>query len=181
MAVSLLTGTLPGVLAQAVAVIALGLLAASGVAKFIDPDPTTGAMSAARLPASKPVTYLLGAVEVGVATTALVAGGPSLVAGALLYAGFSAFTFAATIKRIPVQSCGCFGREDTPPSTLHVVFNLVATIGLAATAVLGLEPVNWSLPVIELVMFLGFAALGVSAAYLMLTRLPQLLELASES
>jgi hypothetical protein len=61
------TVTLLTVVAQAVATIALGLLGASGVAKLVDPEPTTGALRAARLPASNLLTRLLATVEIVVA------------------------------------------------------------------------------------------------------------------
>jgi len=169
------------VLAQAVAAIALGLLAASGLAKLVDPEPTTGAMRSARLPASNPVTYVLGTVEVLLALASLAVGGMAVVGTAILYGGFTVFTFAATRKRIPVQSCGCFGRDDTPPSPLHVAFNLVAMVSLLAVASLGVAPIDWSLPGLQLALYLGFTAIGVYVSYLMLSSLPQLLDLSSTS
>jgi uncharacterized membrane protein YphA (DoxX/SURF4 family) len=170
------------VLAQAVAAIALGLLAASGLAKLVDPEPTTGAMRSARLPASNLVTYVLGTVEVLLASASLaVGGGVVLVGAAILYGGFTVFTFAATRKRIPVQSCGCFGRDDTPPSPLHVSFNLGAMVSLLAVASLGVSPIDWSLPGPQLALYLGFTAIGVYVSYLMLSSLPQLLDLSSTS
>ncbi len=164
-------------LAQAVAAIALGLLAASGVAKLIDPEPTTGAMRAARLPASRALTYTLGATEVVVGTLGLVAG-TALFVAALLYLAFSMFTFAAIRKRIPVQSCGCFGRDDTPPNALHLVYNVVASLAIVAATMLDLDPVDWSLPAGELVIVRGYLVAGVYASYLLLARLPQVLKLA---
>lgn len=168
-------------LAQAVAAIALGLLAASGLAKLVDPEPTTGAMRSARLPASNSITYALGVVEMVLAAAALVSGGPGLLGAAVLYGGFTVFTFAATRKRIPVQSCGCFGRDDTPPSLIHVVFNLSATVTLLVLAAAGTGPIDWALPALQLVLYLGFAAMGVYLSYLLLSRLPQLLDLISTS
>lgn len=178
LAVNSLAGTLPRVLAQAIAAIALGLMAASGIAKFADPDPTTGAMAAARLPASRTITFLLALGEVAVAGIALAAGGPATAAAGIAYLAFSIFTFAAMRKRIPVQSCGCFGREDTPPSWLHVGFNVVSTVALFTVAATDLVPIDWGLPVLQLSLYIGFSLIGVVASYLMLTRLPQTLELA---
>jgi len=174
-------GTLPMVLAQAVAAIALGLLAASGLAKLVDPEPTIGAMRSARLPASNLVAYLLGTVEVLLASASLAMGGVALVGAAILYGGFTVFTFAATRKRIPVQSCGCFGRDDTPPSPIHVSFNLGAMVSLLAVASLGVSPIDWGLPGLQLALYLGFTAIGVYVSYLMLSSLPQLLDLSSTS
>jgi len=149
-------------------------MASSGVAKLVDPDPTTGAMRAARLPASTPITYTLGLVESTVAVLALAVGGPAVAAGAVLYAGFTVFTLAATVYDVPIQSCGCFGRADTPPSRIHVAFNLLATLALGRLALAGMGPIDWSLPPVDLVLFLGYAIAGVFASYLLLARLPQL-------
>ena len=91
------------VVAQAVATIALGLLGASGIAKLIDPEPTTGAMAAARLPSSNLLTRLLGSAELVVAFGALAVGGRlPVAAGALFYLAFGVFTSAATIG-VPVK------------------------------------------------------------------------------
>lgn len=167
-------GTLPLVVAQAVAAIALGLLAASGIAKLVDPTPTTGAMRSAKLPSSDFITYSLGGVEILAALSALSVGGLSAWAGALLYAAFAVFTFAALRGQVPLQSCGCFGREDTPPTALHVGFNLMAALALATLPLLGLDPVPWNLEVAELALFLAFAATGAYASYLLLSSLPRL-------
>lgn len=168
------TGTLPEVVAPAIAAIALFLLAASGVAKLIDPEPTTGAMRAAGLPASNPVSYLFGMAEIGVASLALVFGGMGVILAAILYAAFSIFTIAAVRRQIPVQSCGCFGREDTPPSLLHVSFNIAATIALLTSTVLDLSPIDWAMPAVDVALYVAFALLGAYSSFLLLTRLPQL-------
>ncbi len=160
--------------AQAAATIALGLLGASGVAKLVDPEPTTGAMRTTRLPSSNVVSRALGATEVLVAAGALVTGGAFVIAAAGFYLAFGVFTFVALARRIPLQSCGCFGREDTPPTVLHLVFNAASALALASLPVLGLDPVPWSMPTVELGLYGGFATAGVYASYLLLTRLPQL-------
>lgn len=164
--------------AQAVAAIALGLLGASGVVKLIDPDPTTGAMGAAGLPSSRSLSRVLGLFEILTAIVALSVGGAAIVAGAGLYASFTVFTGFALYKRLPIQSCGCFGREDTPPTGLHLGYNIVASLALLALAVLDVAPIDWNLTPVELVLYLGFATIGVYASYLLIARLPRLLELA---
>jgi hypothetical protein len=171
------TVTLLTVVAQAVATIALGLLGASGVAKLVDPEPTTGALRAARLPASNRLTRLLATVEIVVAIAALSVGGPSVLGAAVLYTGFGLFTFGALTRRFPLQSCGCFGRADTPPSSLHIAFNVVAAIGLFSLSIVGRSPIDWTLPAVELSLFAGFSVIGVGASYLLLTQLPQLMSL----
>ena len=81
--------------AAAVAAIALGLLGLAGMAKIADPVPTVGALRGARLPSSKFVVRILGSVEVAVSLAGLVMGGPWVTGGAVLYAGFAAFTWLA--------------------------------------------------------------------------------------
>jgi len=162
------------VVAQAVATIALGLLGASGAAKLVDPEPTTGAMRLARLPSSNALSRLLALAEIAAAVVGLAIGGVTVMIAGGLYAGFAVFTFSAVANRIPLQSCGCFGREDTPPTAVHVVFNLVSALALLLLPFLGHSPVDWTLPATELFLYGGFAAVGVYASYLLLTRLPQL-------
>ena len=153
------------------------LLLVSGGAKLADPAPTSGALRGAGFPSGRGVVYLLGAAE-------LAAGGWSLFAGgggagwavATLYAGFGWFVALALRRRLPIASCGCFGKVDTPPSRLHLVLNSAGAAGgvwAAVTtspslvAVLGDQP--WSgLP------YLGFLAAGTYAAFLLLTVLPRL-------
>lgn len=162
--------------AQAVATIALGLLGASGVAKLIDPEPTTGAMASARLPSSASISRMLGVAEVVAATLGLVDGGITVAPAMLLYLAFGVFTLSGLRDRIPLQSCGCFGREDTPPTWIHVAYNLVSAVALAVILVVDGSPIDWRMGTVELLLYLGFAVLGVYASYLLMTRLPQLLE-----
>lgn len=179
MALGVATVTLPLVVAQALAAIALGLLGASGIMKLVDPEPTTGAMNVAHLPSSNMLSRLLGLVEIGVAMTALAIAGPSVLLAAGLYAAFTIFTVVAIVSRIPLQSCGCFGKEDTPPTAIHVTFNALATLALVLVFLTGNGAIDWALPTLELVLYLGFTAIGVYTTYLLMTRLPQVLTLTS--
>lgn len=163
------------VVAQAVATIALGLLGASGVAKLIDPDPTTGAMAAGGLISSNLMSRLIGVTEVAAATIGLTVGGWGLVAGSVLYLSFAVFTLFALRRNLPIRSCGCFGREDTPPTVFHVAYNLIAAFSMIVLSLGRDVPVDWSLDVAPLSLYLGFAAVGVYASYLMLARLPSVL------
>lgn len=54
---------------------------------------------------------------------------------AALYAGFAAFVVAALATGAPLQSCGCFGEADAPPSARHVAVDaaVAALAVLAAT------------------------------------------------
>jgi len=167
--------------AQVVAVIALGLLGSGGVAKVVDPDPTSGALEAARLPSSRLLSRLLGTAEIVAAAVGLSVGGTMALPAVLLYVGFTVFTLTAVRRALPIQSCGCFGRVDTPPSWIHVGYNGVATLALAMLVVNQESPIPWAAPPSEFLFYVAFAALGVYLSYLLLTRLPQTLSLAKSS
>jgi uncharacterized membrane protein YphA (DoxX/SURF4 family) len=169
--------TLPTVVAQAVSAVALVLLAASGVSKVFDPDPTRGAMQAARLPSSRLISRSLGIAEIVAGVAGLVLGGPWLAFAALLYLGFFVFTMAAVRKRLPIQSCGCFGREDTPPTVLHVVFNALSSAALGYVALLSEQAVPWTGPSVEVALYLAFSLVGAYLAYLLLEQLPRTLQM----
>jgi hypothetical protein len=170
--------TLPPVVAQAFAAISLGLLGVAGAAKLVDPDPTSGALREAGLPAGKASARLLGAGEAFAAVMALTFGGLVVAPASILYLGFGAFTLWAVRGSRPIQSCGCFGREDTPPSWLHVAYNATAVVALAYLAVTGRPSIPWTLPATELVGYAFFALTGVFASYLLLSSLPQTLSVA---
>lgn len=159
----------------AVSVIALGLLGAAGIAKMLDPVPTAGALRASHLPSNAPVVRLLGAVEVAASILGLLFGGLWVMAAAVLFLGFLVFSWLALRNVVPVQSCGCFGQEDTPPSWFHVVFNITTLIALVVVGVTSGSPIPWDAPLVETSVFLGYAALGTFLSYLLLTRLPQTL------
>lgn len=158
--------------ASAAAVIALGLLGFAGVAKVVDPDPTTGAINAAGVATGNLVSRVLGAIEVCAALAGLIVGSVAAAPAAILYLGFTVFTFLAVRRAIPVQSCGCFGREDTPPSRIHVVYNLCATASLVWLVLDRTQPIPWSSPTVEVMTYLGYAGLGGFLSYLLLAKLP---------
>lgn len=157
---------------QAVAAITLLLLGASGVAKVLDPIPTSGALRAAGLPSARGVSLTLGLVEILAAVAGLALGSIAVAPAAVLYAAFTVFTLAAVRRRIPLQSCGCFGRDDTPPDVIHVVYNGVATVALTWVAASGSDAIPWDSAPVDLVLFVGFAVLGGYASYLLLAVLP---------
>ena len=98
-----------------------------------------------------------------------------MIPAAVLYAGFTLFTLVATRQQIPVQSCGCFGREDTPPSYIHVVYNAVASLSLFWVALTESTPILTDGMPVETLLFVVFALAGAYASYLLLGRLPQVL------
>ena len=165
--------------AQGITTIALALLAASGISKALDPDPTRGALKAARLPSFTALVIVLGVLEVVAAVAGIVAGGRWLAVAAVLYLGFSMFTLAAVWGRIPVQSCGCFGRDDTPPTPLHIVYNIAATAAIGYLILTDQQAVPWSNSGIEVALFIGLSLIGAYLSYLALSQLPRTLSMLS--
>lgn len=155
--------------------IAAALLVLSGGYKIYDPAPTVGALTAGRLPSGRWAAYTLGTVEIVAALAGTVMGGAASLTVAAVYLAFAAFVAYALLRRLPLQSCGCFGKADTPPTWGHLVFNLfsagvagaIATKATAPIEVLADQPLAG-------VPYLAFVGLGVWVVYLLLTELPQL-------
>ena len=157
--------------------IAAVLLAAAGVAKAIDPTMTVGALRRFGIHAPSAAVRALGAIEAGLALAAAITGARSLVlAVAISYLLFSAFVVVARARRLPIGSCGCFGRVDTPPSWIHVAVNLAcaaSAFGVAARDGGGLASTLDAQPLAG-VPFLALIAVGTYAAFTALTVVPQL-------
>jgi hypothetical protein len=153
------------------------LLVAAGFAKIRDTGPTEGALATASLPVGRTTVLALGVVEITAGLSALVVGGSVaawVVAG--LYAGFAGFVGVALLRSLPLQSCGCFGREDTPPTATHVVVNAAASLGAATVAVTGFPSLFDVMADQPLggVPYLAFVGIGAFALYLLLAELPRL-------
>ena len=118
------------------ALVAAALLALAGAQKLLDPTMTVGALRALRLPSSPLLVRAGSGVELGLGAAAVVVGGGLLWwAVAASYALFGAFVVAALRSGTMIGSCGCFGREETPPHPSHVLLNGVLASLAAATAV----------------------------------------------
>ncbi len=114
------------------ALVTAALLVMAGAQKLLDPTMTVGALRSMRLPGSPLLVRLGSALELGLGAAAITLGGSGLWWGvALSYVLFSAFVATALRKGTMIGSCGCFGREETPPHPSHVVVNL-GLAGLAA-------------------------------------------------
>jgi hypothetical protein len=116
------------------------LLAFAGAAKAVDPVMTVGALRALGLPSSRTWVRIGAASELLVGLLAAAAGWAWvwwLVAAS--YLAFAAFVVAALRAETMVGSCGCFGREDTPPHAVHVVVDVALAATAAAAAVLGVR------------------------------------------
>jgi hypothetical protein len=117
------------------AVAAAAVLAVAGAAKLLDPTMTVGALRVMGLPSGPWLVRIGSAAELALGICAVVLGG-ALLWGlvAVSYAAFAGFVVAALVSGRPIGSCGCFGREDTPPTWWHVVLNVLAGAATAAYA-----------------------------------------------
>jgi hypothetical protein len=157
------------------ALVAAGLLAFGGAQKLIDPTMTVGALRVAGLPGGPRLVRAGAAAELALGVLAIVAGGPVVwLLAALSYAAFAIFVGSALARDLPIGSCGCFGRTDTPPHPVHVLLN-AALAAVAVTAALALDRA----PLDELtdrpgdaVIAAALALLGLAAAYSAFVRLP---------
>lgn len=111
-------------LAPAAAVFSLVLIV-TGLAKLVRPHDVEKALSQLGLPRIGGIGYLIGGAEVVVGTAALFF--PAvLIAQAVLYACFALWVVWALRSNVPLASCGCLGRDDTPPTVAHVVLDVIA-------------------------------------------------------
>lgn len=157
--------------------IAAALLVLAGVPKIAEPGDTTRAIRSVGLPAADPAVRLLAVVEVAIGIAVIAFGGPAAAAMlGLLYAAFAGFILLAMRRGGAVASCGCFGKDDTPPTYGHLLLNLsAAAVGIVAAfgGVGGLLDVLPDQPAAG-IPFIGFVGLGAWFGYLVLTALPRL-------
>ena len=160
--------------------IAAALLAIGGVMKAWRPQDTANALRGVGLPGSSLLVRVGGAVEAVIGATALITGGTvSAVLVALSYTVFLAFVVTALRRDVPVATCGCFGKVDTPPSRVHVAVNLAA---VAAAVIVAVDPgagLPDTLRVQPLagIPYLLLVGLGVGLVFVALTSLPRTLAL----
>ncbi len=127
--------------------IAAGLLVVAGVAKASRPDDTARALvtlrSSRRAPGGRAVS--LRRMRLFVRTGALAEAVLGLIAllmprpltaslVALSYATFSVVVVVARRRGGPLATCGCFGRPDTPPTTVHLFVNLLLAVSAVVVA-----------------------------------------------
>ena len=161
--------------------IAAVLLVLGGALKVLRPHDTAVALQAAGVPTGDHVVRLGAAAEVALGATALVAFGAVPAAFvAASYLVFLAFVTLALTRRLPIASCGCFGKADTPPSLVHAAVNGVAVVCALAMA---LDPSTSPLDALTdglpgSAAFGLLVAVGVLAAFLTLTLLPRTLAVA---
>jgi Methylamine utilisation protein MauE len=153
------------------------LLTVAGALKAVDPVMTAGALRRAGLPVPPLIVRVGGAFEalVGVAAIATGALVPALLV-AVSYLLFTGFVLVALARHLPIGSCGCFAKMDTPPSVVHIVINLGAVVAATAVALGPGGGVGDVLADQELLglPFLLLVGIATSCAFLALTLLPQL-------
>jgi hypothetical protein len=118
------------------ALVAAALLGLAGAQKLVDPAMTVGALRALHLPSSAWSVRAGAAAELALGVAAVTAGGAALwwlVAAS--YLAFGSFVIAALRHGTMIGSCGCFGREDTPPHLTHVVLNAALAAVAASVAI----------------------------------------------
>jgi hypothetical protein len=157
---------------------AAALLAVAGAQKVVDPAMTVGALRALRLPSAPLLVRAGAAAELVLGVVAITAGGAvpwGLVAAS--YLAFATFVVLALRRGTMVGSCGCFGREDTPPHPVHVALDLGLAAVAGAAAVLGTgAPVDavTARPGIGLVI-VGLAAVALYVLHAAFVDLPRAL------
>ena len=156
--------------------IAALLLVIAGVLKALRPHDTAVALQMMRLPVSDTPVRAGGLAEALLGVAALVTVDAVIAAlVAISYAGFCCFVVCALVRRLPIASCGCFGRVETPPSRLHVAIGLgacAAAIGMALDAAVSpLEVVTQHFPVSAAYVLL--VVVGVFTSFALLAALPR--------
>ena len=115
---------------------------------------------------------------------AVAVGGP--VAWALVatsYLAFTAFVLAALRHGTMVGSCGCFGREDTPPHASHVVLNLALAGVAVGLAISGAGPAvdGFGADPMRSATVVGLATVGLYMLHALYVDLPRVLAMAAPS
>ena len=96
----------------------------------MDPSGTVGALRALGMPLATDGVRAIAGAEVIVGMLAWSVS--SRVVSALVavsFAAFSGVTVLALERRLPIDSCGCLGKLETPPSWRHLVVLGVAFLG----------------------------------------------------
>jgi hypothetical protein len=155
------------------AVAASALLVLAAVPKLATPTSAIVALRSVGLVwVGRKTVRALTVIELAAGIGAIVVGG-RFVDGvvALLYVGFSVFLVVAL--RSPGASCGCTGRDDTPPTLAHLLMTLVFAAGASAATVAGgrtgLLTMSRTGHPGELLVAVGFALLAAWFGWAILT------------
>lgn len=156
--------------------IAVILLGIAGVQKIFSPKAALAVISQLGFPERSLLVWCVGASEVAVAVWALAVGGWIVaICVSVSFAGFASIT-ALLIRSGSGLSCGCFGTNDTPPSLLHIIVNLLASLsgGLASVAGVGSVSNIFSNQPWNGILFTVLVAVGVYGLYVIMAELPRL-------
>ncbi|MDX6449259.1 MAG: hypothetical protein QOD08_1722 [Gaiellaceae bacterium] len=125
------------------------LIGTAGLAKLRSPLATAQALSTAGVPHRYVLVRLLGGVELAVAVGVLATGAPGFLAAlGICYAGFAGFLSYVLMRGIRLESCGCAGSREIPPTRFHVVLNAAAAA--AALAAVATAPPSAASVVVDL-------------------------------
>lgn len=141
------------------------LLIITGVAKIVSPHDVERALAGLGLPRIPFAGAIIGVVEVTVGTAAFFSS-MALLIQSVLYIAFAIWVFVALRLDVPLASCGCLGRDDTPPSWAHFALNLIGAGVTVAAA--GDGPGSWTWGP-EGMAGVVVVAVGVFLAYVVLT------------
>ena len=160
--------------------IAAGLLALAGASKALRPSDTATAVRGVGIRVPTWLVRIGGLAELVIGVLALVTG--SAVVAALVaasYVVFAVFVTVALVRHLPIATCGCFGKADSPPSLVHVGVDVAAALAAVTIAVdPGLAPIDLlDQDVLESVAYGVLVVIGIAAAGLAVTLLPRLLDL----
>ncbi|MFM7064318.1 MAG: MauE/DoxX family redox-associated membrane protein [Actinomycetes bacterium] len=151
------------VLTTLLQVVAL-VVVVGGIAKLVRPHPFAALLGSLGVPGGAATARAAGMVEVALGAAAVVTG--ARWAAALLAAAYVVFALTVVVaQRRGAVSCGCFGVVDAPPSTLHVVVNLVSAGVAAAAAAVGSEPLRATLAEQPAAGLPYLAAVGVAVYF----------------
>ncbi len=158
--------------------IAAGLLALAGASKALRPSDTATAVRGVGIRVPTWLIRIGGLVELVIGVLALVTGSAVVaVLVAASYAVFAVFVTVALVRHLPIATCGCFGKADSPPSLVHVGVDVAAALAAVTIAVdPGLAPIDLlDQDVLESVAYAVLVVIGIAAAALAVTLLPRLL------
>lgn len=160
--------------------VATGVLIVAGLAKLRSPSATASSLRELRVPSPLTSARLLGAYEVALGVAAVVVGSPLLwgLVG-LSYLGFTGFVLWALGDKSRVGSCGCFGREDTPATNGHLVFNAVAAAMALLAVINPVELSSFDGSAFEALLAVTLIAIGITLSITAMTVLPRTLQAAS--
>jgi methylamine utilization protein MauE len=158
------------------------LLAAAGAAKLVAPGPAAAMLRRAVPPLARNLRAVPAVVRVGGAAELAIGIGVAVTGSrwsalllALAYAAFA--VVAARLIRLGTrQSCGCFGRTDSPVGRPHVALNLAALAVAIAAVVRPAGPAGGLFDHGALAATVGLAQAGLLAylGFLSITALPAL-------